>query len=234
MLAWLFNESKVRDQVVVTTARARQPAQARRVLDDGVHPGWPTRLTRGREPRMASPTDTPRPSALSTTARVGTGDDSRRHREPQRQPAARHRPGCRRTIPVIMEHAAGREFGAWLAVTVKPSTGLGRSRLPKQWSTARSEDRLQQGIRLVVRRLELTGAPAPASVDRGFFTRKGNDVYAILTRWPGGRFTWRTRGLTPKANSRCSGRSRPADHEVGNAISIELPLGGAASSLSGC
>ena len=42
---------------------------------------------------------------------------------------------------------------------------------------------------------KLTEKPAPgkASID-AFFTAKGKDVYAILPRWPGRRFTRQGRG----------------------------------------
>jgi len=96
------------------------------------------------------------------------------------------------TIPVIMEQRLA-EIGAWLAVNGEAIYGTRPFTSSKQWSDGaipKIDYNKEYDSSYDVSKL--TGAPAPgkASIE-AFFTRKGNDVYAILTRWPGGRFTWK-------------------------------------------
>ena len=129
------------------------------------------------------------------------------------------------TIPVIMEERLA-EIGAWLKVNGEAIYGTRPFTTSKQWSAGeRAEDRLQQGIRVVVRRDEAHRTPAPgkASIE-AFFTTKGDDVYAILPRWPGRRFTLKDAGaLTPKTVTLLGAPGSLRFAKTGTAITIDLP-----------
>jgi alpha-L-fucosidase len=72
---------------------------------------------------------------------------------------------------------------------------------------------------------KLTGRqPAGKASIEAFFTRKGRDVYAILTRWPGSRFVWKDAGgLAPKTVALLGGQGPLRFTKTGSAIAIDLP-----------
>ena len=72
---------------------------------------------------------------------------------------------------------------------------------------------------------KLTGAPAAGQAAiEAFFTRKGNDVYAILTRWPAGRFAWKDAGaLNPKAVTLLGAPGTLRFARSGGTITVDVP-----------
>ena len=133
----------------------------------------------------------------------GAGDHPRRHREPGRQPASRHRAGRRRHDPGH-HGAAAAEIGEWLKVNGEAIYGTRPFTYSKQWSDGEvPKIDYNKEYDAAYDVAKLTGAPAAgrASIE-AFFTKKGDAVYAILTRWPGRRFTWKdATALVPKTVS---------------------------------
>jgi alpha-L-fucosidase len=118
------------------------------------------------------------------------------------------------------------EIGAWLAVNGEAIYGTRPFTVSKQWSAGEQpkiDYNKEYDSSYDVSKL--TGAPAPgkASIE-AFFTKRGNDVYAILTRWPGKRFTWKDAGaLTPKGVTLLGAPGSLRFAKDGTAITIDLP-----------
>ena len=56
-----------------------------------------------------------------------------------------------------------------------------------------------------------------------FFTAKGNDVYAILPRWPGRQFRITDGGLKPKSISLLGSTATLKWKASGGAVTVDLP-----------
>jgi alpha-L-fucosidase len=129
------------------------------------------------------------------------------------------------TIPVIMEQRLA-EIGAWLAVNGEAIYGTRPFTASKQWSDGEQpkiDYNKEYDSSYDVAKLTGTPAPGKASIE-AFFTRKGADVYAILTRWPGKRFTLKDAGaLTPKTVTLLGAPGSLRFAKTGTAITIDLP-----------
>jgi alpha-L-fucosidase len=129
------------------------------------------------------------------------------------------------TIPVIMEQRLA-EIGAWLDVNGEAIYGTRPFAVSKQWSEgAVPAIDYNKEYDSAYDVSKLTGAPAgdKASIE-AFFTKKGDSVYAILPRWPGGRFVWKDAGgLAPKAITLLGGQGSLRFTKTGSAIAVDLP-----------
>jgi alpha-L-fucosidase len=129
------------------------------------------------------------------------------------------------TIPVIMEQRLA-EIGAWLAVNGEAIYGTRPFTSSKQWSDGevpKIDYNKEYDSSYDVSKL--TGAPpaGKASIE-AFFTRKGRDVYAILTRWPDGRFVWKNAGsLAPRSVTLLGAPGLLKFARSGSTITIDLP-----------
>lgn len=129
------------------------------------------------------------------------------------------------TIPVIMEQRLA-EIGAWLAVNGEAIYGTRPFSVSKQWSDgevpAIDYNKEYDSAYDVAK---LTGPqPAGKASIEAFFTKKGRDVYAILTRWPGRRFIWKdAAALAPASISLLGAPGALRVTRSGASLTIELP-----------
>jgi alpha-L-fucosidase len=93
-------------------------------------------------------------------------------------------------IPVIMEERL-TQIGDWLTINGEAIYGTRPWKSTRQWSAGEvPKVEFNQRFMTPYDVAKLTEAPmrGKASID-AFFTAKGSDVYAILPRWPGRQFT---------------------------------------------
>jgi len=228
LLAWLFNETAVKDEVVVNDRWGKDSRHK--------HGGyWTTEYT----PGMA---DTSHPWEESRGMGYSYGYNRAERLDHYRTGRELVTilvdivsrggnllldigPDADGTIPVIMEQRLA-EIGAWLAVNGEAIYGSRPHAVAKQWSAgAIPAIDYNKEYDTVYDVSKLTGTPAPgkASIE-AFFTRKGDAVYAILTRWPGRRFTWKDAGaLRPTAISLLGASGPLRFTKAGNSLLIDLP-----------
>jgi len=126
-------------------------------------------------------------------------------------------------IPVIMEERL-TQIGEWLTINGEAIYGTRPWKSTRQWSAGEvPKVEFNQRFMTPYDVAKLTEAPmgGKASID-AFFTTKGSDVYAILPRWPGRQFT--VKGVQQVKSATLLGakaalRSRP----VAGGLTIELP-----------
>jgi alpha-L-fucosidase len=228
LLAWLFNESKVKDEVVVNDRWGKETRHK--------HGGyWTTEYT----PGMAG-TDHPWEESRGMGFSYGYNRaESLAHYNSARtlvtilvDTVSRGGnllldigPGADGTIPVIMEERLA-EIGAWLAVNGEAIYGTRPHTAAKQWSEGevpKLEYNKEYDSVYDVAVLTANPAPGKASIE-AFFTKKGDAVYAVLPRWPGRRFVWKdAAALRPKAVSLLGAPGALRFTKSGATLSIELP-----------
>ena len=228
LLAWLFNESAVKDEVVVNDRWGKECRHQ--------HGGyWTTEYT----PGMAA-TDHPWEESRGMGFSYGYNRAERlEHYRSGRELVTTLvdivsrggnllldiGPDADGTIPVIMEQRLA-EIGAWLATNGEAIYGTRPFRVAKQWSDGevpKLEYDKEYDSSYDVSRLVERPAPGKAAIE-AFFTRKGDSVYAILPRWPGRRFVWKDAAdLAPRAVSLVGGAGTLRFSRAGTGLAIELP-----------
>ena len=134
-------------------------------------------------------------------------------------------PAADGTIPVVMEERLG-QIGAWLKVNGEAIYGTRPFTAAKQWSAGevpKIDYNQEFESAYDVSKLAEKPAPGQAAIE-AFFTAKGNDVFAILPRWPGRRFVIKDAGTRPVQSATVLGSSRPLRFtKTGASVSVELP-----------
>jgi alpha-L-fucosidase len=226
LLAWLFNESPVKDEVVIND---RWGSDSRHK-----HGGyWTTEYTPGMS-GMDHPWEESRGMGFS----YGYNRAERlEHYRSGRELVVMLvdlvsrggnllldiGPGADGTIPVVMEERLV-QIGDWLKVNGEAIYGTRPWTSTRQWSRgevpATDYDKEYEAAYDV---MTLVAPPPPGKAAiEAFFTAKGNDLYAILPRWPAGRFV--VRNVSGVKTVTLLGSGSPLSiTPSSDAVSIELP-----------
>lgn len=228
LLAWLFNESRVKDEVVINDRWGKDTRHK--------HGGyWTTEYTPGM-----SGSDHPWEESRGMGFSYGYNRAERvEHYRSGRELVIMLcdivsrggnllldiGPAADGTIPVVMEERLA-QIGSWLKVNGEAIYGTRPFTAAKQWSAGevpKIDYNREFETAYDVTKLTEKPAPGQASIE-AFFTAKGNDVFAILPRWPGRRFTIKEAGTLPVKSATLLGGSAPLRFtKMGTSISVELP-----------
>jgi alpha-L-fucosidase len=228
ILAWLFNDSPVKDKVVINDRWGKET----RHTDGGY---WTTEYTAGM-----SNADHPWEESRGMGYSYGFNrDEQLKDYHTGRQlvlmlvdtvsrggnllldigPTADGR------IPVIMEERL-HEIGDWLSVNGEAIYGTKPWKQSRQWSAGQQpEVDYNQSFKTPYDVSKLAESPEPgkAAID-AFFTEKPSGVYAILPRWPGKQFTIKQFDASRLKSVSLLGFDQPLQWKAnGDSVSVELP-----------
>jgi len=228
LLAWLFNESGVKDEVVINDRWGKDSRHK--------HGGyWTTEYT----PGMA---DAAHPWEESRGMGFSYGYNRAERLEHYRTGRELVTtlvdivsrggnllldigPDADGTIPVIMEQRLA-EIGTWLAINGEAIYGTRPFTRSRQWSggTVPTVDYNKEYDSVYdVSRLTAPPEGGKAAID-ALFTKKGAAVYAILPRWPGRRFVWTQAAAFRPVSVTMLGADGPLRFEkAGDTLVIDLP-----------
>jgi alpha-L-fucosidase len=226
LLAWLFNESPSKNEVVIDDRWGKDTRHK--------HGGyWTTEYTAGMS-GMDYPWEESRGMGFS----YGYNRAERiEHYHTGRQLVAMLvdlvsrggnllldiGPAADGTIPVIMEERL-LQIGSWLKVNGDAIYGTKPWKSSRQWTTgdtAKVEYNKEFESSYDVSTL-IDPAPGKASIE-AFFTAKGREVYAILPRWPGRQFRIKEGGLQPRSVTLLGTAAPVRWKTAGGAVTIDLP-----------
>jgi len=226
LLAWLFNDSPVKDEVVIND---RWGSDTRHK-----HGGyWTTEYTPGMS-GIDHPWEENRGMAFSFGYnRAERLEDYHTGRELVIMLAdivsrggnllLDIGPAADGTIPVIMQDRL-HEMGAWLKVNGDSIYGTKPWKVSRQWSAGEVPAvKYNSEFQTAYDVSKLAGKPEPGKAAiEAFFTTRGNDVFAILPRWPGRSFVLRDVSGVKAVTLLGSAEALKFKAE-GNGISIQLP-----------
>ena len=226
LLAWLFNESPVKDEVVIDD---RWGSDTRHK-----HGGyWTTEYTAGMS-GMEHPWEESRGMGFSygynRAERLENYHTGRELVIMLVDIVSRGGnllldigPNADGTIPVIMQDRL-LQIGDWLKVNGDAIYGTRPWKTTRQWSTGEIPNfkyNSEYASAYDVSKLVIEPEPGKAAIE-AFFTTKGNDVYAILPRWPGRSFL--LKDVNGVKSVSLLGSAEPLKFKVnGNGVAIDLP-----------
>jgi alpha-L-fucosidase len=226
LLAWLFNDSPVKDEVVINDRWGKDTRHK--------HGGyWTTEYTPGMS-GMDHPWEEDRGIGVSFGYnRAERLEDYHTGRELVLMLADLVSrggnllldigPAADGTIPVVMEERL-LQIGSWLKVNGEAIYGAKPWKVTRQWSPGevpKVEYNKEYSAAYDVTKLASKPAPGKAGIE-AFFTAKGNDVFAILPRWPGRRF--HLKDVTGAKSVTLLGFPAPLKYKPADGgVSVELP-----------
>jgi alpha-L-fucosidase len=227
LLAWLFNESPVKDDVVVNDRWGKDSRHK--------HGGyWTTEYTPGMA-GMDHPWEESRGMGFSYGYNRA---ENINHYHTGRELITMLvdlvsrggnllldiGPATDGTIPVIMEQRL-LEIGSWLKVNGDAIYGTKSWKTSRQW-TGGEQPKIEYNKEFSTAYdvTKLTGKPAPGKAGiEAFFTAKGSDVYAILPRWPGRQFTIKESSLKPKSVTLLGSAAALRWKATAGGVTVDLP-----------
>jgi alpha-L-fucosidase len=225
LLAWLFNESPVKDEVVINDRWGKDSRHK--------HGGyWTTEYT----PGMAG-TDHPWEESRGMGFSYGYNRAERLHHYHSGRDLVVMLvdlvsrggnllldigPDADGTIPVVMEQRL-IEMGDWLKINGEAIYGTKPWKQARQWSAGeqpKQEFNKEYDSDYDVTKLVAAPANGRAAID-AFFTEKKGTVYAILPRWPGREFA--IQGLRAASVSLVGGSGNLKFTNTAAGVTVELP-----------
>jgi alpha-L-fucosidase len=227
LLAWLFNESPVKDEVVINDRWGKDSRHK--------HGGyWTTEYTPGM-----SGSD----HAWEESRGMGFSYGYNRAEQLRHYHSGRQLvvmlvdlvsrggnllldigPDGDGTIPVIMEQRL-IEIGNWLGVNGEAIYGTKPWKTTRQWSEGEQpkiEYNKEYETAYDVTKLTEKPAPGKAGIE-AFFTVKGGDLYAILPRWPGRQFVVKDPSVKAKSVTLLGPGASLKFKSTKAGLAIELP-----------
>ena len=128
------------------------------------------------------------------------------------------------TIPVVMEERL-IEIGNFLKVNGDAIYGTKPWKTSRQWSEGEQpkvEYNKEYSTSYDITKLAGKPEPGKAGIE-AFFTAKGDDVYAILPRWPGKQFVVKESGLKPKTVTLLGSDSQLKWKAGGAGLAVTMP-----------
>ncbi|HYO79876.1 MAG TPA: alpha-L-fucosidase [Bryobacteraceae bacterium] len=227
LLAWLYNESPVRDEVVVNDRWGKESRHKHGTywtteytagLQDGSHP-WEENRGMGHSygfnrAEKLSDYRTERELILMLGDLVSRGGNL----------LLDIGPTADGRIPVIQEERL-LQIGRWLDTNGEAIYGSKPWVRTRQW-TEGEQPKLETGQHMT--RYEVTDyvdrkKPGQAVIE-AFFTTKGDDVYAIVPGWPGDRFALRNVAAGSGLQVELLGRPGPLKwSKTGDGVAVHMP-----------
>jgi alpha-L-fucosidase len=228
LLAWLFNDSPVKDKVVINDRWGKET----RHKDGGY---WTTEYTAGmsnaqhpweesrgmgysygyNRDEQLKDYHTGRQLVLMLVDTVSRGGNLLLDIGPRSDGR----------IPVIMEQRL-RQIGDWLAVNGEAIYGTRPWKESRQWSEGEQpKTDYNQRFKTPYDVSQLASKPEPGKAAiEAFFTSRGSNIYAILPRWPGKQFIVKQLDASRIKSATLLGDSQPLRFQAqGNALAIDLP-----------